>query len=367
MDELDASATHSSTHERSNDVEGRKERTKERTDVERTWKTRRETRRQATIEMAESVVVKRCDGDRAFKRRVCEAIATSFANANDMTMLGEHIHARLRSRATNVVIGKGDFHALARYATRRLAYAHARGALGKGTVMTYRVLVFDTLSDGRGVEEGERTLERACGRSADEDAGAGAGAGKKRGRAAAAIGDVSGVPRPIVDCALGVLNDDALGDDDDVERRMTALREALTKKFGSFWHVISDEEDFAVASRATELPRADSKDASKTKILLRFKRGKRTYCVWHHVAPFDRFGWNKLTWAEKVKYARYALLVVAGLAVAYYRSKCGEIVEGRVLCRALPALAPVAAGLFIFLVVSAHVDTRIWNSRAKQS
>ena len=56
------------------------------------------------------------------------------------------------------------------------------------------------------------------------------------------------------------------------------------------------------------------------RISMRFKKGTCEYEVWHHVAPFDRFGIGKMTWSEKAAspdraYSRRRA------AVAWYKSK----------------------------------------------
>ena len=118
----------------------------------------------------------------------------------------------------------------------------------------------------------------------------------KKKDSAACLSDVEGVPHTIVNSAFKVLNDTDIGRDDNDERA-TALRDELTKKFGSFWHVVSDTDDFAVACGATELPVQNGAHGETKRISMRFKKGTCEYEVWHHVAPFDRFGIGKMTWS----------------------------------------------------------------------
>ena len=49
--------------------------------------------------------------------------------------------------------------------------------------------------------------------------------------------------------------------------------------------------------------------------------------------------------------------------MAWYKSKCIKEPRGisQQVCRVLPLSAPLALGLFIFFVVSAHVDTSAWK------
>ena len=70
-----------------------------------------------------------------------------------------------------------------------------------------------------------------------------------------------------------------------------------------------------------------------------------------------------MTWSEKARYARYVLILAGGAAVAWYKSKCIKEPRGisQQVCRVLPLSAPLALGLFIFFVVSAHVDTSAWK------
>ena len=314
--------------------------------------------------------VKRCDAPRRRRTEVVRAIGIAMNNAavgikgdvGTMHMIANDILASITSRSAQVVVGRGDFSVNLRFAKKTLTYATARARQG-GPL--FRVLVFDSLSMMGQNDDGARQLAFQCmAVEGDESENASSSSGKKRNKRAAVASDVDGVPPAIVNAALRVLNDDSIRDDAE-ETRATTLRDTLTHKFGSFWHVISDEEDFAVANRATELPILDSEDASTKSISMRFKVGKHTYVVWHHVAPYDRFGWGKMTWAEKAKYSRYVLILCGGIAAMYYRTRCNVEVK-RGLCRAIPAATPVLAGLFIFLVVSAHVDTRVWNRREKQ-
>ena len=316
--------------------------------------------------MAE-LTVKRCDAPRRRRAEVVRAIGISMANAavgikgdvGTMQTIADDILANIRSRAAHVVVGRGDFSVNLRFTKSTLTYATARARKG-GPL--FRVLVFDSLSMmGLG---GDSVRQLAFSADGDEDETAGAARGKKRDKRADVVSDVEGVPPAIVNTILRVLNDASIRDDAE-ETRATTLRDTLTQKFGSFWHIISDDEDFAVANRATELPIPDSIDSSTKRISMRFKLGKQNYTIWHHVAPYDRFGWSKMTWAEKAKYSRYALILCCGVAAMYYRTRCKvEVKKG--LCRAIPAVTPILAGLFIFLVVSAHVDTRVWNRRERE-
>ena len=75
---------------------------------------------------------------------------------------------------------------------------------------------------------------------------------------------------------------------------------------------MSDTDDFAVACGATELPVQNGAHGETKRISMRFKKGTCEYEVWHHVAPFDRFGIGKMTWSEKARYARYVLILAGG-------------------------------------------------------
>jgi hypothetical protein len=315
---------------------------------------------------AARVQVRRSDCGRRRRRDVVTAIANAVSHAEvgnkgdagTVDRLARAIKAGLRGRATHVCVGRGDFSVNVRFAKGSLVYATATsGASSKAPL--FRVLVFDSLSLGTGIE-GAKQLEFQAMRDEHDEPEAAAASAKKK-NAAKVMSDVEGVPSAILNSALKVLNDSSIdGEGDD---RASALREELTRKFGSFWCVVSDEADFSVACESTALPIQDDEHGRKKNIHMRFKRGAFVYDVWHHVAPFDRYGLNQMTWAEKARYARYALLLTIGLCMVWYRYSCvsGDIHGLRALtCSALPKISPIAIGFFIFLVVSAHVDTRAW-------
>lgn len=306
-----------------------------------------------------SIDVRRCDGDRRRRVEVARAIRDALSDrsvgrrcdAGTLRRVSDAIARGIGDAATHVVVGRGDFNANLRFAKKSLFYATAR-AEERGPML--RVLVFDSLSLGSGVSGSSVLAFRAMAEEAEE-----AEATRRGGGATCASGG-EGTPRSIVNTALRVLNDESI-DDTDGDARATALREELTRKFGSFWYVISDESDFSVSCRASELPKVGGGEGETVPVVMRFQRGKCVYEVWHHVAPFDRFGFMKMTWAQKAKYARYALLLVAGASTFWYKSQCATEAAASLACRILPKLTPVVLGLFIFFVVSGHVDMSAWR------
>ena len=309
------------------------------------------------------VSLKRSDVPRRRRREIVAAIKTTLSDpsigargdSGTLKRIAESVSSRIRDAATHVVVGRSEFSANLRFAKGTLAYATAR-ATSKGP--TLRILVFDSLTLGSGASGSEQLAFQAMREENDE-----APAARRKGGATCVSGS-EGLPNAVVNTALSALNDTSLDDDDD-EARASGLRDALTKKFGSFWYVISDDSDFAVACRASELPAQHSDDEGLVRVVMRFVRGKTTYEVWHHIAPFDRFGLTKMTWSEKAKYARYGMIFVGGLATMWYRSKCTESPDA-LACQILPKTVPFMLGLFIFFVVTAHVDTAAWKKLGKE-
>jgi hypothetical protein len=321
------------------------------------------------------VALRRCDCAPRRRLEILRAVREAFEREGDaravagdaggMKRIAEAIARGIDDAATHVVVGRGDFNVNLRFAKKSLAYATARargrrGSAGGKEAPEFRVLVFDSLSLGSGVDGTQQLAFQAM---RDEHDEATETAKRRKGSATATVtSDVDGIPRAIVNTVLKVLSDADTADDDHDERA-SAIREELTRKFGSFWHVVSDEKDFAVASRATELPVQDGDDGEMKRISMRFRRKNCTYEVWHHVAPFDRYGFRKMTWAQKARYMRYFLIIFCACALVWYKYECAKDTHGvrRLVCRALPTLSPVAIGLFIFFVVSAHVDTSAWK------
>lgn len=309
------------------------------------------------------VSLKRSDVPRRRRMEIVAAIKTTLSDpsigargdSGTLKRIAESVSSRIRDAATHVVVGRSEFSANLRFAKGTLAYATAR-ATSKGP--TLRILVFDSLTLGSGASGSEQLAFQAMREENDE-----APAARRKGGATCVSGS-EGLPNAVVNTALSALNDTSLDDDDD-EARASGLRDALTKKFGSFWYVISDDSDFAVACRASELPAQHSDDEGLVRVVMRFVRGKTTYEVWHHIAPFDRFGLTKMTWSEKAKYARYGMIFVGGLATMWYRSKCTESPDA-LACQILPKTVPFMLGLFIFFVVTAHVDTAAWKKLGKE-
>jgi hypothetical protein len=308
------------------------------------------------------VTVRRADCAKRRRLEILRAVQSALqdpsigvrADPGTLRRLATGILDGIRDASTHVVVGRGDFSANLRFAKKSLLYAVVKA---KSKAPSLRVLVYNSLPLANAVDGAQMLAFESMRDEHDEPPIA-----SKKKDLATCVSDVEGIPHTIVNSALKVLNDTDIGRDDNDERA-TALRDELTKKFGSFWHVVSDTGDFAVASRATALPVQNGAHGETKRVSMRFKKGGCEYEVWHHVAPFDRFGLVKMTWAEKARYARYALILAGGGAVAWYKSKCISEPKGisQYVCRVLPLSAPLVLGLFIFFVVSAHVDTSAWK------
>ncbi len=308
------------------------------------------------------VTVRRADCEKRRRLEILRAVQSALrdpsiglrADPGTLRRLTNDILDGIQGASTHVIVGRGDFSANLRFAKKSLMYLSVKA---KSKAPSLRVLVYNSLPLANGVDGAQMLAFESMRDEHDEPPIA-----SKKKDSAACLSDVEGVPHTIVNSAFKVLNDTDIGRDDNDERA-TALRDELTKKFGSFWHVVSDTDDFAVACGATELPVQNGAHGETKRISMRFKKGTCEYEVWHHVAPFDRFGLGKMTWSEKARYARYVLILAGGAAVAWYKSKCIKEPRGisQQVCRVLPLSAPLALGLFIFFVVSAHVDTSAWK------
>jgi len=240
----------------------------------------------------------------------------------------------IQGTSTHVVVGRGDFSLSLRFAKKSLLYAAVKASAEaprlrvlvyesspweRGDVDAADFLAFESAKEEHDVplSPSRRSASRSSLKGSSSRSPSFLRSPSKR-RAATCVSDVEGIPHTIVNSALKVLDDTDI-DHDDNDERATALRDELTKKFGSFWHVVSDAGDFAVASHATELPVQIGEYRAMKRVSMRFQKGKYEYEVWHHVAPFEASQPEEDAPVDARRVARVAALLVIAAAAWFQR------------------------------------------------
>ena len=264
------------------------------------------------------VTVRRADCAKRRRLEILRAVQSALqdpsigvrADPGTLRRLATGILDGIRDASTHVVVGRGDFSANLRFAKKSLLYAVVKA---KSKAPSLRVLVYNSLPLANAVDGAQMLAFESMRDEHDEPPIA-----SKKKDLATCVSDVEGIPHTIVNSALKVLNDTDIGRDDN-EERATALRDELTKKFGSFWHVVSDAGDFAVASHATELPVQIGEYRAMKRVSMRFQKGKYEYEVWHHVAPFEASQPEEDAPVDARRVARVAALLVVAAAAWFQR------------------------------------------------
>lgn len=239
------------------------------------------------------------------------------------------------------VVGVDEFSANLRYARGSLLYLRA------DTTPPLRVLMYASLPSPP-PDPNLEALPRVGG--ADDEGAIQTAADRSIG--AAKVVDAKGAAPEVVTAILTALaadppagagDGDAPSDGHAAEKmraeraaawRGTNVREALTRAYGPFWHVVHDAHAFGAAVHET--------NGGGTRVVAR--RGKHDYLVWHHAAK--RRGVvetvaKTIEWAAAFRALRYAFMVAVAAYALWYRAMCVDV-EGFVV-EHLDVAAEVAA------------------------
>ena len=260
----------------------------------------------------------------------------------------------------NVVVGVDDFSAFVKYRKGSLTYV-----VFDVKPKQLRVLIYESLREENNIDT---TVERVA--EAEKVAPSESLSTKKD--TAVVVEGNDALPKCVETIALNALNDKNF---ESTSTRVMEMRKQLSENFGDFWHVIHDNNPYAVSCDRTTFTLAHI-EGEKKELFFVARKGKAQFTVWHHnaLAPAPYFEWFwKLNSSERMRLIRYSCLFFAtGLAVST-RTLCGYDARGNALgnndssfCRASPTVTPILIGVFLVIAFSTSVFSRVQKNKERK-